>query len=86
MDKNLIKKILTSKKVELEDVNKFIVDYVLFKKNKNISAEELNGILTLINNGIFDLRRALIDAANSVDLTVLTAFDKKGIIINTYVY
>lgn len=86
MNKELIIKMLNTDKVELSDLNTFISDYTKFKLNKDITAQELAGIIQAIQMRIFDLRFALVQAARDLDLNVLTILDKTGKLITTEVY
>lgn len=86
MDKELVKRLLTTNKIDLVDLNSFITEYTFEKKNRHITPQELNAIVSLIQNGIFNLRFALQEAANSLGLTVMTAASKDGVILRTEVY
>ena len=82
MEVDLVKRLLTSKEPKLEDIFLFITTYVKEKKNKDVTTEELNGIFQLFQIGAFNFRHTLMEAANSLELTVLTATDKLGNIIS----
>lgn len=86
MDKELVKRLLTSNQIDITDLNIFISDYVLHTKKRHVTPQELHGIVALLNNGVFNLRFALMEAARALDLTVLTATNGNGQIIHTSVY
>ena len=86
MTKAFIKRLLESTNISENDLNKFITEYTFSKLDKHISAEELSGISQLIKLNLFNLRYALLEAARSLDLNVITAINKNGIIVKTHVY
>jgi hypothetical protein len=86
MTKEFVKRILESNNITDKDLNEFIDDYTYTKLNRRISGEELAGILQLIRMGVFNLRFALLEAATMLELNVITAFDKNGVIVKTHVY
>jgi hypothetical protein len=86
MTKEFIKRILESPNILEKDLNEFIDEYTFDKLNKRISGVELSGIIQLIRAGIFNLRFALLEAARSLDLNVITAFDHNGVILKTHIY
>lgn len=86
MEKALVTKLLTSNQANISDITQFIHQYVLEEKNKEPTVQEINGIITLINNGLFDIRYALLVAARKINLIVLTAIDSNNNILKTYVY
>lgn len=86
MKKTFIKRLLESSNVSDTDLKTFVQEYTFEKKNQNITGQELLGIVQLIKLGYFDLRFALLEAARSLDLNVITAFDKNGNILKTHVY
>ena len=86
MTKEFIKRLLESPTISDTDLNTFISEYTLEKLNRNITGEELMAIAMLIKTGHFNLRFALLEAAKSLDLNVLTIADQMGTIIRTHVY
>jgi len=86
MKKEFIKRILESPNISEKDLNEFIDEYTFIKLNRRISGEELSGISQLIKAGVFNLRFALLEAARSLDLYVITAFNSDGVILKTHVY
>ena len=86
MDKALVQRMLIENPVNLTDLGNFISQYTYDKLGRHITAEELSGILHLIRMNIFDLRYALVQAAEKLGLYVMNAFDKNGMLIKTYVY
>ena len=86
MNAELVKRLLKSNQINIVDLNTFISEYVLEKKKRDVTPEELNGIVMLLNTGAFNLRFALTEAAKILGLTVLTATNNTGQIIYTGVY
>jgi len=86
MNVQLVKRLLTTNQINMTDVNTFVTEYVLEKKKRDVTIDELNKITILLQNGTFNLRYALLDAANILGLTVMTAADSQGRIIHTNVY
>lgn len=86
MNKELIQRLLASNHVTSQDLNEFISQYTYNKLNRHITGEELQGISQLIQMGMFNLRYAVIEAAKDLNLNVMSAFDKNGNILKTYVY
>lgn len=86
MTKEFIKRLLESPNISEQDLNEFIDEHTFNKLNRRISGEELSGISQLIKVGMFNLRFALLEAADTLGLNVITAFDKNGLIVKTKVY
>lgn len=86
MNKELIQRLLSSTQINLKDLNEFISNYTYNKLNRHITGEELQGIIHLIQMNIFNLRYAVLEAANDLKLNVMSAFDKNGVLLKTYVY
>ncbi len=86
MTKEFIKRLLTSTSISEKDLNEFIAQYTFDKLKRDISGEELLAISHLVKTGVFDLRFALLEAARDLDLNVMTAVNKNGVIIHTHVY
>lgn len=86
MTKEFIKRLLESPNISEQDLNEFIDEHTFNKLNRRISGEELSGISQLIKAGMFNLRFALLEAADTLGLNVITAFDKNGLIVKTKVY
>lgn len=87
MDKALVSKMLTTNNIEITDLKVFINDYVLLMQNKQITLEELEGILALIFQGVFNLRHALKQAAIKLEMYVMEVWDTKtNILIKTLTY
>lgn len=86
MNKELIKRMLINPSIQMDDLTTFIVEYVEFKKKKVVSQQELQIIIQLIQIREFDLRYALIQAAISLNLNVLSTFDKHDNLLRTDVY
>lgn len=86
MNKDLVIKILQSNSISQEELHTFIADYVLLKKNKNISGQELAAITGLIQQGFLNLRFAALQAASDLGLTVLSLVDDALNPKKTWVY
>ncbi|MGV8961959.1 MAG: hypothetical protein ACOH2V_01080 [Candidatus Saccharimonadaceae bacterium] len=86
MEVELVKRMLTGTTIGANDLTLFISDYVKDELSKDISPNELAGIIQLLQMGFFNLRFALLRAAERLNLTVLTANDGAGNLLNTYVY
>lgn len=86
MNKEIVKRILTNNTINISDLNTFITEYVYEKLNRDITAEELKGIVQMIQAKIFNLRFAVLEAAKMLNLDVFSVFDKNGNLIRTDVY
>lgn len=86
MDKELVIKLLKTNNVDLKDFNTFITEYVKLKLDKDLSIEELNGIVQAIQAGLLNLTFALLEAAKILDLNVLTIINKKGELARVEIY
>jgi hypothetical protein len=86
MNKELVKKLLTKTEVELSDLNTFITEYVKEIKNYDVTIEELNGIVKLIQMQVFNLRFALMQSAIHLGLNVMSVFNNKNELLRTDVY
>ena len=86
MNKETVTSILTGKQISLEDLSQFVIDYTKEKLGKEITAQEISGIVMLIQNRTFSLRYAATEAARILNLYVMDAVDKNGRIIATFVY
>lgn len=70
----------------MTDLTLFISEYTEFKLKRAISSVELEGIIQLIRMNIFNLRYALLQAGKSLNLNILSTYDKNGILLRTDVY
>jgi len=86
MTKEFIKRLLESNSISEKDLAEFIDDYTYSKLNRRISGEELSGIIQLVKMNLFDLRFAFFEAARDLNLNVITATNKDGVILKTHVY
>lgn len=86
MNKEIVKKILTKNQVDIIELNTFITEYTHEKLNRDITPEELKGIIQLIQNGVFNLRYAASEAAKMLDLNILSISDKNSKLIRVDVY
>ena len=86
MDKKLIKKLLYSNSINIEDLNTFIVDYKKKEKGEDVTLEELKGIIKLIQMNMFNLEYALVRSASKLNLSLLKIHDKNGQLIRKIVY
>lgn len=84
MEKEIIIKILKQQQITLEELNKFIVDYIQLKQAKDITSEQIKGIIQFISMGLFDLRFAALQAAEALKIDVSTLLDSNNNIIQTY--
>lgn len=84
MEKEIVIKILKQQQITLEELNKFIVDYIQLKQAKAITPEQIKGIIQFISMGLFDLRFAALQAAESLKINVSTLLDINNNIIQTY--
>ena len=86
MDKELVKKLLYSNSINIEDLNTFIVDYITEEKGEDVTLEELKGIVKLIQMNMFNLEYALVRSASKLNLSLLKIHDKNGQLIRKIVY
>ncbi len=86
MDKELVKKLLYSNSINIEDLNTFIVDYIKEEKGEDVTLEELKGIVKLIQMNMFNLEYALVRSASKLNLSLLKIHDKNGQLIRKIVY
>jgi len=86
VNKDLIIRILTSNTVNINDLSEFIVQYTHSCLNKDITPVEINGIIQAIQMGIFDLRFAVLQAAQKINLYIMTITDKNGVLLKTHTY
>ena len=86
MDKDLIKRLLLSDQINIKDLNEFIVAYVKEEKEKDVTLDELNGIVKLIQMNMFNLEYALVRSASKLNLSLLKIHDKNGQLIRKIVY
>lgn len=85
--KEVVKKILSGKQPTLAEVNKFIVGYVESERGKVPTAEQMEGILNMLQNGLFNLSFAAKKYALTLGLNVVSLQDiATGRLIKTYVY
>lgn len=86
MKKSLVKRLLEKPNISEKDLHTFISEYTLQQLGENITAEQLLGISQLIKSGYFNLRYALLQAARSLGLNVIIAYDNNGELLKTHVY
>jgi len=86
MNKEIVIKILETNSVSRDELHIFISDYILEKKNKNISGQELAAIESMIHQGFLNLRFAAEQAAYDLGLTVLSLLDNASNPKKTWVY
>jgi len=84
MEKEIVTKILKQQQITLEELNKFIVDYIELKQAKSITPEQIQGIIQFIRMGLFDLRFAALQSAEILKMKVSTLLDADNNIIQTY--
>ena len=73
--KKLIEKIITNKQLSLEEVNKFIESYIEHKKGKLPSANEIAGVIRLLQERVFDLIYAAKEYAKDLGLVIVEVQD-----------
>lgn len=87
MEKELVKRILEKgNQIDIKDLTTFINDYVKDELGKEPTQIEISSIINLIQQRVFNLRYALLKAADKLDLTTLNVHNEQGIIIKTYAY
>ena len=86
MNKELVTKMLVNNQVNDIDLNTFVSEYTHERLNRDITAQELVGIIQAIKMGFFNLHFALLQAAYILKLNVMSVFDKDGKILRTDVY
>lgn len=86
MDKKIVTQILVENQVDMNNLEVFVKEYVFEKLNKNITADQLVGIISLIQFNQFDLRFAAKQAAAILNLNVLEVFNAQGLLLKTIVY
>jgi predicted transcriptional regulator YheO len=74
--KEIIKKILLNKNITQNEISDFIISYIKIEKNKDINATELSMILSLVMQGIFDIKYAAKQYANKLDMQIVSVLDK----------
>ena len=82
----IIKNILTTKEISLEDLNIFLEEYIVNQLKRPMSSDQLQAIVQLITQGVFDLRFAATQAAILNNLNVLSVQDRNNNILTTIVY
>lgn len=86
MDKNLVKRLLESTTIDRTDLNIFIMQHTFNKLNRDISVEELQSISQYVQMGVFNLRYALLEAAQDLGLNVMEISTTDGQLLKTHVY
>ena len=83
--KEFINKIINNQQVNINELNTFIVDYCKLMKNKIPTQEELTGIVTAIQMGIFNLTTAVKYAAIKLNIQINILYDKQGQMIKMFI-
>ena len=83
--KEFINKIINNQQVNINELNTFIVDYCKLMENKIPTQEELTGIVTAIQMGIFNLTMAVKYAAIKLNIQINTLYDKQGQMIKMFI-
>lgn len=86
MDKEVVKKLLTNSQLTQQELFKFIVDYVKWKKNLDINQEQLQGIIHLLQMGVFTLKEATKEAADHFGLQLVSLVGPQGNLLKAEVY
>jgi hypothetical protein len=86
MNKEIVIKILETNSITQEELYNFITDYVMAKKNRLISGQELSALATMLQQGFLNLRSAALQAAEDLGLTVLCLLDNASNPKKTWVY
>ena len=83
--KEFINKIINNQQVNINELNIFIIDYCKLMENKSPTQEELTGIVTAIQMGIFNLTMAVKYAAIKLNIQINTLYDKQGQMIKMFI-
>lgn len=83
--KDLIKKILNKQVLEYAEIFTFISDYCELMKVKTPTREEMDAIVLLLQNRIFDVEYAAKQAATALNLQLCTLTDKNNNLIIVYI-
>lgn len=85
MNKELVKKFLTSTSINQNELTEFIVDYCKLQNKPEPTTEQLQQITMLIQKGLFNLEYAAEQAAIKLGLTVLK-ITKNNVVLKINVY
>lgn len=83
--KEFINKIINNQQVNINELNTFIVDYCKLMENKIPTQEELTGIVTAIQMGMFNLTTAVKYAAIKLNIQINELYDKHGNLIRMFI-
>lgn len=86
MNKRIITRILTAEQIDINELVVFVKEYTLNKLNREITANEISGIIQAIQMGVLDIRYAAKQAALVLNLYVMEVFNKNGYLVKTFVY
>jgi len=87
MNKEIVKKLLTNSQVTQQELFDFIISYSKWKKNIDVTPEQLQGIIHLLQMGVFNLSESVKDAANHLNLQLSSIIDiNTGKVLKTEVY
>lgn len=83
MNKDIVKKILTSSQINQQEFFEFITDYVKSEKDEDITQIQLMGIAQAIQMGAFNLRYAAEQSASKLGIQVINILNPQGVLIKT---
>lgn len=86
MDKEVVKKLLINSQITREELFNFIISYVKWKKNIDISQEQLQGVIQLLQMGVFTLKEAAKEAGDHLGLQLVTLVGPQGNLLKAEVY
>ena len=84
--KEFIKKIINNEQIQIEELNKFIVDYLKLMDKREPVVQEISQIAQLLQMGMMDLRFAVMSAAKKLGMQIDTlSYVNTGQIIKQYI-
>lgn len=84
--KEFIKKIINNEQIQIEELNKFIVDYLKLMDKREPTVQEISQITQMIQMGMMDLRFAVMSAAKKLGMQIDTlSYVSTGQIIKQYI-
>lgn len=84
--RGFIEKIINNKQIQIEELNKFIVDYLKLMDKREPTVQEISQIAQLIQMGMMDLRFAVMSASKKLGMQIDTlSYANTGQIIKQYI-
>lgn len=83
MNKETVKKILTTSQLNQQEFFEFITDYVKSEKGEDINQTQLMGIAQAVQMGAFNLRFAAEQSASKLGIQVVNILSPQGVLIKT---